>query len=272
MELSEKVELLGKGCYKSIPGELTLKSMPTISELDMVGSEDFEAVMVDKILPSCVEEKINFRELLEIDFQWLCRCLRIMNYGPYYTTNAIICDDCGKTSYGDYDVDLRSIACKPLPEDFTNDLVITKDELIDFNGDIHFHLPTIQETMNAYKDNAFQDEKGKVNRELARICYTITSIGTKKNMTPFEVKMYIQNKLSPADYVVLKARVDELSDYGLRAGGYAQCPKCHGKNAAFVALVDARFFRTSVRTLRKWKHDRSTGEDKNTSGNKTTNV
>lgn len=31
--------------------------MPTISELDYVGSEDFEATMLDKILPSAVEEK-----------------------------------------------------------------------------------------------------------------------------------------------------------------------------------------------------------------------
>lgn len=272
MNISEKIELLGKNCYKNIPNELTLKSMPTVSELDLVGSEDFEATMVDKILPESVEEKINFRELLEIDFQWLCRCLRILNYGPYYTTNAIICDDCGRTSYGEYDVDLRTIECKPLPEDFNNDIVIKADEFIDFEGDIHFRLPTIQETMNAYKDKAFQDNKGKVNRELARICYTVTQLGNKKNMTPFEVKMTIQNKLSPADYFILKTRVDELSDYGLRAGGYAQCPKCQGKNAAFVALVDARFFRTTVRALRKWKHDRSERKEKDTSGNKTTNV
>ena len=96
--MSEKIELLGKGLYTDIPDELTLTSIPTASELDYVGSEDFEATMLDKILPQAVEEKINFRNLLEIDFQWLCRCLRILNYGPYYTTNAILCSDCGSTS------------------------------------------------------------------------------------------------------------------------------------------------------------------------------
>ena len=71
----------------------------------------------------------------------------------------------------------------------------------------------------------------------------------------------IQKDLSPADYLVLKERVDELSDYGLRAGGLAQCPKCGSKEAAFIALVDDRYFRPTVGNLREWKHDRSSGRD-----------
>lgn len=261
MNVSEKVQLLGKGLYTDIPDELTLKSMPTISELDYVGSEDFEATMLDKILPSAVEEKVDFHQLLEIDFQWVCRCLRLLNFGPYHTTNSIFCDKCGKTSYGEFQVNLQTIACKTLPEGFVNDIVIKKDEFIDFEGDIHFKLPTIQQTINAYKDKAFQTASGKVNRELARICYMITSIKGKSGLTPVEVKLMIQKDLSPADYLVLKERVDELSDYGLRAGGLAQCPKCGSKEAAFIALVDDRYFRPTVGNLREWKHDRSSGRD-----------
>ena len=101
MAISETIELLGKGCYKNnIPDTITLTSIPTASELDYVGSEDFEQVMLDNILPKAVKEDIPFRELLEIDFQWICRCLRILNYGPYHTTNAILCDQCGQTSFG----------------------------------------------------------------------------------------------------------------------------------------------------------------------------
>lgn len=81
--VSERIELLGKGLYKDIPDILTLKSIPTASELDYVGSEDFERTMIDKILPAAVEESINFNNLLEIDYFWVCRCLRILNYGPY---------------------------------------------------------------------------------------------------------------------------------------------------------------------------------------------
>lgn len=251
--ISEKIQLLGKGLYADIPDELTLSSIPTASELDYVGSEDFEATMVDKILPKSIAEKVNFRNLLEIDFHWICRCLRILNYGPFHTTNAIYCDDCGKTSYGEYIVNLQTIQCKSLPEGFKNELVISKDEFIDFSGDVTLHLSTIQDTMNAYKDQAFINENGRVNRELARMCYMIKSIKGKSGLTPIEIKMMIQKNFSSADYIILKSRIAELTDYGLRAGGQAQCPKCGSKSAAFIALVDDRFFRPTMGDLREWK-------------------
>lgn len=259
--ISEKVQLLGKGLYSGIPDELTLTSIPTASELEYVGSEDFEAVMLDKILPQAVAENINFRELLEIDFQWLCRCLRILNYGPYYTTNAIFCSDCGKTSYGEYRVDLQTIPCKDLPEGFKNEITVSKDSFLEFDGDIVLKLPTIQETMNAYKDKAFANEKGRINREFARMCYMIKSIKGKTNLTPIEIKMMIQRELSSADYIILKEEVADLTDYGLRAGGSTMCPKCQSKDAAFVALVDDRFLRPTLGDLREWKHARSSRED-----------
>ena len=73
MGMSEKIELLGKGLYVEIPGTLTLKDLPTASELDYVGSEDFEKTMLETILPKSVEEQIDFKQLLEIDFHWICR-------------------------------------------------------------------------------------------------------------------------------------------------------------------------------------------------------
>ena len=62
MPITEKVELLGKGLYKNIPDVLTLKSMPTVSELDLVGAEDFDEVMITKIIPQVVEENIDAKD------------------------------------------------------------------------------------------------------------------------------------------------------------------------------------------------------------------
>ena len=264
--ISEKIQLLGKGLYNgNIPDELTLTSIPTASELEYVGSEDFEATMLDKILPKAVAEDINFRDLLEIDFQWICRCLRLLNYGPYHTTNAIFCSKCGQTSYGEYRVNLNTIGCKVLPEGFKNELVVSKDSFLDFNGDVVLKLPTIQQMMNAYKDKAFINEKGRVNRELARMCYMISSIKGKSGLTPIEIKMMIQKEFSSADYIILKNEITELTDFGLRAGGSAQCPKCGRTDAAFIALVDDRFLRPTLGDLREWKHDRSSGAAKDVS-------
>lgn len=257
--ISEKIELLGKGLYASIPDVLTLTSIPTLSELDYVGSEDFDATMLDKILPQAVEEQVNFRELLEIDYQWLCRCLRFLNYGPYYTTNAIYCTNCNKVSHGEYRVNLQTVECKPLPEGFVNELVIKRDEFMDFNGDVTLKLLTIQDALAAYKDKAFQNAEGRVNRELARICYMIRSIKGKTGLTPVDVKLTIKNSFSPADYMLLKDAVSRLADYGLRAGGKTQCPSCHADDASFLVLTDDRFFRPTVGDIREWKHSKGAG-------------
>ena len=114
--VSEKIQLLGKGLYKTIPDEITIQAIPTASELDYVSAEDFEATMLDKIFPKAIEEKdCNWRELLEIDFHWICRCLRITNYGPYHNVNTIFCEKCGAAHRGDYIIDLRAVPCIPLP-------------------------------------------------------------------------------------------------------------------------------------------------------------
>lgn len=270
--ISEKIELLGKGLYKDIPDTLTLTSLPTISELEYVSGEDFDATMLEKILPQAIEEDIDCKQLLEIDFNWICRCLRILNFGPYHTTNAIFCDKCGKTSYGEYRVNLNTIGCKPLPEGFVNDIKISRDSFIDFNGDVSLKLPTIQQILNAHKDKAFQTADGRINRELSRICYMVTSIKGKSGLTPVEIKLLIQKELSPADYIVLKDEVRRLTNYGLRAGGVAQCPNCGSTEASFIALNDDKFFRPTMGDLRKWKDDRSTGESKDVPRSKTTAV
>lgn len=252
--ISEKVELLGKGLYgDEIPDELTIKSIPTSAELDMVGSEDFVETMLDKIFPKAIEEKINFRHLLEIDFHWLCRCLRIINYGPYFTTNTIFCPDCDSISRGDYQVNLNGVECVPLPEGFVNNIKISKDEFIDYDGDMILRLPTIAEVVDASKDKLFASVK---NTDYARLCYTIKSI-KGKNVTPVEVKSILETDVSGADFLILKEIAKQLTDYGLRAGGSTVCPKCKSRNASFIALVDDRFLRPSLGDLRAWKHDKN---------------
>ena len=80
MAISEKIELLGKGLYGGeIPDILTLKNIPTSSELDYVGGEDFIATMLDVIFPKAIEEQIDFHKLLEIDFHWIFQFLLWLN-------------------------------------------------------------------------------------------------------------------------------------------------------------------------------------------------
>lgn len=275
MAISEKIELLGKEYYTAqkigIPGELTLQAIPTVSELDFVTSEDFDQVMVDKILPQAVKEQIDFKNLLEIDYSWLLRCLRILNYGPYYTTNSIFCPKCGR-QYGEYTVDFQMINCKPLPEGFKNNFLIKRDEFLEFNGDIEIKMLTIGEAMQAYKDTAFQRPNGMINRELARDCYMVKSISGKINLSPIEIRLKLEKEMSSADFIILKDRINELTDYGLRAGGRCTCPNCHNTDATFIALVDDRFFRPTLGDLRAWKKDLGGRKTQNTAGSKAEDV
>lgn len=269
--ISEKIELLGKGLYKDIPDQLTLKSIPTVTELDMVGSEEFDKTMLNTILPVAVEEKINFGDLLAVDYYWVCRCLRMLNYGPYFTTSAIFCPDCKKPLYGEYRVDLRTVECKVFPEGFNNKIVITEDEFIDYNKKIELSLLTIQEEINAANDQFFTNKDGKVNRTYSRICYMIRKMNGQP-VTPIDAKVTIDKEFSPADFVLLKEKIAEVTSYGLASGGRTICPHCGSKEAAYMALVDDRFFRPTVGDIKQWRIDRSQRSEKDGTGSKATSV
>lgn len=253
--LSEKIELIGKGLYTDIPDTLTLKSIPTASELDYVGAEDFDAIMLDKILPQSVEEKINFRNLLEIDYQWVLRGLRMLNYGPYYTVNRVFCDSCREISDGEYRVDLRTISINGLPEGFTNEIIISKDEFIEYPNDITIKLLTIQDRINSESDKLFIKD-GKRNSELARMCYMIKQI-KGKDVKVMEAKSTIESKMIDADYKILRGKTNELTRYGLSVMGSCTCPKCGSTHATYLAFVDERFFRPSMGDLKAWKADKA---------------
>lgn len=275
MAISEKIELLGKDYYAaagiSIPKELTLSAIPTASELEFVTAENFDQTMIEKILPVAVEEKIDFNQLLEVDYNWLLRCLRILNYGPHYTTNVIYCKNCGRV-VGEYTVDFRQIECKPLPENFKNKFVISRDEFLEYTGDIEFRSLTIKESLMAYGDTVFQRPNGMINRELARMCYMIRTMGNHTNLSPIEAKLEIEKNMTSADFIILKNKINELADFGLRAGGRCQCPKCHDNDATFIALIDDRFFRPTMGDLRAWKNDKCKRRNENTARSASKNV
>lgn len=262
MAISEKIELLGKNLYTDIPGELTLQAIPTSSELEYVSAEDFDSVMLEKVLPEAVKEDINFNNLLEIDYYWILRCLRILNYGPYLTTSTIVCPDCGAISQGEYRINLHTVDVVPIPETLTvNDIVIDRDNFISFTDDVHIKLLTIKDRMNAEKDNLFRTGENKRNNDLAKICYMIKQVGTQENMTPFDTSVFINKKLEPADYLILKSKIQEATDYGLRAGGKTTCPECKSQEGTFITYINARYFRPTLGDLQAWKLDRTAGRN-----------
>lgn len=272
--LTEQIELLGKGLYGKlgIPDVLTLKTIPTATELDYVGAEDFDQTMISSILPRSIVEPVDFGNLLAIDYYWVCRGLRILSYGPYYTTNHIFCADCLNTTQGETRVDLRTIQCRPLPEGFINEVLIDPSEFLDFKKPIVISLITINEQLMKEKDSMFRDKSKRMNRSLATVCYAIKKVGDK-DVTPLDNKTMIEKDMTPYDYVILKDLVHDRLNYGLQAGGRVICPQCGGPNGAFMAFVDDKFFRPSVGDLRRWKADNNLGgKGKDSDGSTTKTV
>lgn len=267
--LSESVQLIGKGLYKTIPDEIKINAIPTASELEYVGSEDFDSTMIKSIFPQVVEDSgsMDFNELLEIDYDWICRCLRMKSYGPYFTTNRIYCPDCNDVHHGEYQVDLRMVGVNVLPDDFVNQIVIKSEEFIDVKDDFVLHLLTVREQMAMSKDKLFERKDGSRNVMLARICYMTKQIGQKKNLTPVDVRSYINKNFSAADYEILKDLVTKSDNYGLQFMGSVTCPKCGSKNAYFVAFQQDKFFRPSVGDIRAYQSAVRSGEWSELPGN-----
>ena len=240
MAISERIQLLSR--YDDIPPEITISCILTEDELRYVGDESYIDLMLDVIFPKVVAEQIDFHSLLEVDFHWICRCLRILSFGANHTTNSIFCDSCHNTSYGEYKVNLNTVGCIPLPEDAPEQFMIRSADFIDFTDNVFFNLMTINDLRRMSKDPLFVMSDGKVDLIVGRLCYMITGFGTDINLTPIQVKHIIRDRLSSADYYMLKSCINEMADFGLRSHGIAQCPKCGSREAVFIALPDDRYY------------------------------
>jgi len=240
MAISEKVQLLGT--YTNIPKVVTISSINTEDELRYVGDESYIDLMLNDMFPKLIVEDIDYDSLLEIDFHWLCRCIRILSFGPIHSTNSIFCDNCHKTTYGEYKVNLNTVACKPIPKDAPSIYMVNRSEFLEFESDVFFKLLTIAEANKMSQDDTFIRRNGKVDVIVGRLCYMITAIGDRDNLKPYDVYHILKNEISSADYQLLRAVITSMSDYGLRSGGKARCPKCHSNEAAFIALQDDRYY------------------------------
>lgn len=267
--LSEKVVLLGRDLYNTVPNEIMINAVPTASELEYVGAEDFDSTMLNSIFPKVIEsgESMDFSELLDIDFDWICRCLRMKSYGPYFTTNRIYCGDCGEASRGDYQVDLRSVPITPLPENFENRIVIDSDEFIDCKDRFVLKLPTVKDRIQLQQDSLFYRPDGSKNQTLGNLCYMIKEIGAQTDVTPIDARAYITKRISAADYEILKSVVSQKTNYGMHVMGVCGCPKCGSRNGYFIAMQQDKFFRPSLGDVRSYKQAVRSGDWKNLPGN-----
>lgn len=236
MGLSEKVSLLST--YPDIPSVLTISAITTEHELELVSSEDYDRTMIDSIFPKVIKEDIEFYTLLEIDYQWLCRCIRMLSYGNEVTARSIICDDCEAVCQGEYKVDFRYVDCKPLPVGFNNQCKVQTWETFDESIFVRFHLLTIREYLDVLDTLYLYDN----NAVLSRVCHMIDKVNDIQLDNPVKAKEYILNTMSAAEYQMICNQMLQRADYGLRSYGSIKCPKCKSNNARFLMLPNDIYF------------------------------
>ena len=266
--LSESVILLGQDIYKTIPNQININAVPTASELEYVGAEDFDRTMVMSIFPKVVDESdgMDFTELLEIDYDWICRCLRIKSYGPYITTNRIYCNDCNDVHKGEFQVDLRTVGLTPLPSNCSTTVKISSEDFIYCKDDFELRLLTMKDRLVQQQDTLFDRKDGTRDGAFANICYMVKRIGTDDTVTPIDVRNYIKSKMESIDYEILKTEVSERTNFGLHVMGSVECPVCHGNDAYFIALRQDKFFRPSMGDIKQYKLAVRSGEWEGLSG------
>lgn len=118
----------GKLYGDNFDGNITLRAMTTIEERMRTGSEDYYNTM-SEIVNNCIVDnrnpdgsyKIDSKRFTLFDFDAVCVKLRIISYGPLYTTTAV-CTLCGQTFT--HKADLRDLEFKFLPEDFVEPYIV----------------------------------------------------------------------------------------------------------------------------------------------------
>lgn len=240
--------------YENIPPTVTLSSYTTGMEQLRVSSDNLNKVMINSILPQVIEPKIPITELYEPDFFLLLRHLRILTWGPFYTTGAWYCQDCinddglkGKLVFKDKQINLAEIpVIRPDKDDeLKTKITLTPDDFIFLDATVNMHL-------NKCKDILLYDIKlPKDRQDLVPIAASISHVSGLDFVDIREVVDWLYN-LSPADSDIIKFAYKDAFNIGLSSKYNFTCPECGGRALCSVPVNDA-YFRPSRSDLQAWK-------------------
>ena len=239
-----------------IPQTVTISSYTTAHEQLRLSSDNLTKVMVESILPECIDPKIPVKELYEPDFWLLLRHLRMVTWGPYYTPRHYVCPDCkneegtkGAVESWEGMVNLADMAIAR-PDD-AKELITTKkvshDKFLFLDADVEMHL-------NKCKD-LLLIENTKVSdahKKMLPLAASISSVSDTDFVAIEEVVEWLSG-LMPADFEILTDEYTQAFKFGLTNRCNLKCPKCGGAAWAYVPIND-NYFRPTRENLTEWKH------------------
>lgn len=238
-----------------IPQTVTISSYTTAHEQLRLSSDSLTKVMIESILPECIDPKINIKELYEPDYWLLLRHLRMITWGPFYTPGHYVCTECinengGKGSIESWKgmINLADVATARPDKD--EDLIVTKtikhDEFIFLDADVTIHINKCKDLLLVEKTKVPETQK-----KLVPLAASISSVEKMDFVAVEEVVEWLST-LMPADYDILTEEYAKAFQFGLSTKCEIKCPKCGGAAWCLVPIND-NYFRPTRDNLKEWK-------------------
>lgn len=239
----------------AIPQTVTISSYTTAHEQLRLSSDNLTKVMIESILPDCIDPKINIKELYEPDYLLLLRHLRMVTWGPFYSPGHYVCPDCvnengtkGRVESWKGMINLADMAiARP---DNAKELITTKkikrDKFIFLDSDVEIHL-------NKCKD-LLLIENTKVPESQRKLLPLAAAIGSVEKTDFIAIEEVVEwlAGLMPADFEILSDEYTQTFKFGLSSRGTLTCPKCGGAAWCYVPVND-NYFRPTRENLTEWK-------------------
>ena len=245
----------GKFYGDNFDGNITLRAMTTIEERMRLGSEDYYSTM-SEIVNRCIVDNINpdgsykidSKRFTIFDFDAVCIKLRIISYGPLYSTEAV-CTVCGHQFR--HKADLRELEFKFVPDDFVEPYTIGP---LPHSGDtLGCRFLRVQDKIDIERKakeilSKEPNYVGNPEFELEMLHRIVTING--EDVDSIMGTKYIQHMIS-MDVNYYQENIDK-DFYGVSVVGRTECPNtingkpCVGsklKGAIYYIRSDKEFFR-----------------------------
>lgn len=254
MLMNEEHEFLYDYSDVGIPQTVTLSSYTSRMEKLRLSSDNLHQAMIKHILPQVIEPKIDVGKLYEPDYYLLLRHLRLITWGPFWTSQSWVCTNCkneggtlGKFYNEPHQIDLNTVGVLRPDEGevLKTSFVIKPNEFYLTNGEVKMHL-------NRCKDMLFYSAKvGKGDEEFRSLAAAISSVSDMDFVDISEAAEWLGG-LPAVDEQIIETRYKEEFNVGLQSRVEFTCPKCGGRAWAYVPINDY-YFRPTKEDLKEWQ-------------------
>lgn len=238
-----------------LPAKVTVSSYTSRMEKLRLSSDNLHEAMIKHILPQVIEPKIDVRKLYEPDYYLLLRRLRMLTWGPFWTAQSWICQDCVNEDgskgrfYRDepHQIDLNTVGVlRPdKGEKIQTTVTIKPEEFYTVDAEVKLHLNRCQDML------FYTAGVNKGDEDFRALAASIASVSDMDFVDVSEAAEWL-GSLPAVDEDVIESKYKNAFNIGLQNSVDFECPHCGGRARAYVPINDY-YFRPTKEDLKEWK-------------------